>query len=126
MKNFQRVIMAGVAVFGFGCSGSETRTPDDAQVDENMTHDGGASPAPDSGPSRVEADAGDVCETWIVEYELSGSKFGIRDTPFGAGDATNDIGPGTLQLSMTNSRGECEPVRPISTDMLMAGTGPAL
>jgi hypothetical protein len=38
------------------------------------------------------------CDTLTVEYDLSGSQFEIRDTPLGAGDATNEIGPGRLRI----------------------------
>jgi hypothetical protein len=61
---------------------------------------------PDATSGTFQADAGGTCETWIVDYELSGSKFDIRNTPFGAGDAANDIGPGTLQLRFTNDNGD--------------------
>jgi len=61
---------------------------------------------PDASPGTVQADAGGTCETWIVDYDLTGSKFDIRNTPFGLGDATNDIGPGTLQLRFTDIGGD--------------------
>lgn len=38
------------------------------------------------------------CDAFMIEYDLAGSQFEIRNTPLGAGDATNDIGPGRLRV----------------------------
>lgn len=67
--------------------------------------DDGPNPTPDSG---TETDAGDtsVCETWVVEYDLSqDAQFDIRNTPFGRGDSTEDIGPGRLRLGFGDADG---------------------
>jgi hypothetical protein len=67
--------------------------------------DGGNS-NPDARYSTIGVDAGGVCETWVVDYDLSGSRFDIRNTPFGAGDASNEVGPGTLQLRFPDNNGD--------------------
>jgi len=61
-----------------------------------------AGPLVDAGGA---VDAGEVvdagpepCESWLIEYDIDGSEFEIRNTPFGAGDAINQVGPGRLQL----------------------------
>lgn len=75
-----------------GCSGSEA-TDAGIGADTGVGTDSGVAPA-DSG-----VDAGpQPCEAWQVEYALTGSEFEIRNTPFGAGDAVNVVGPGTLVL----------------------------
>jgi hypothetical protein len=35
---------------------------------------------------------------WEIEYELANTTFDIRDTPFGAGDQLNLIGPGSMTV----------------------------
>jgi hypothetical protein len=72
------------------CSGGET--PDAGHVHP----DAQVNAPPDAG---VAVDAGpEPCEAWLIEYDLDGSEFEIRNTPFGAGDAVNAVGPGQLQL----------------------------
>lgn len=66
---------------------------------------GGPNPTPDAGTM---TDGGDtsVCETWVVEYDLSqDAQFEIRNTPFGRGDSTEDIGPGSLRLRFPDADG---------------------
>jgi hypothetical protein len=62
--------------------------------------DDDTTPTPDSGTP----DSGDtsVCERWIVDYDLMPAQFDIRNTPFGRGDKTNEVGPGSLRLSFPN------------------------
>ena len=77
--------LLGLAVAA--CSGAEA-------VDAGVRPGDAGSVAPDSG-----VDAGpEPCEGWLVEYDLAGSEFEIRNTPFGAGDAVNVVGPGRVQL----------------------------
>jgi hypothetical protein len=66
-------------------------------------------PPADSGtPDLGTPDAGDtsVCETWFVTYDLMPAQFDIRGTPFGAGDSTEDVGPGTLRLRFDDDGGD--------------------
>ncbi len=53
-------------------------------------------------------DMGDtsVCETWVVDYDLMPAEFDIRNTPFGRGDGTNQVGPGMLRLGFPDDGGE--------------------
>ncbi len=75
-------------VFLTACSGS-TETPDDAGT--GADGGGGADAAVfDTGPLGP-------CVGWLLSYELSG-EFDIRNTPFGAGDSTETVGPGRLVL----------------------------
>lgn len=79
-----------------GCSGG------DDPLDGGTEADGSSTPIdsgviPDAGPQ--------ACESWLIEYDLSGSEFEIRNTPFGAGDAVNAVGPGRLQLRFPGQEG---------------------
>ena len=64
--------------------------------------------------SSKSADAGQdagaqSCESWVVAYDfVAGTQFDIRETPFGAGDSTEDVGPGSLTLRFGNRDGELE------------------
>ena len=94
------VIGAVILLLSWGCS-----EPKESSPGKSNLSDAGGSGVMDSGSGSPGIDGGNVCETWVVEYELSGSKFDIRNTPFGAGDASNDIGPGTLKLRFMDDNG---------------------
>ena len=53
-------------------------------------------------------DMGDtsVCETWVVDFALESAFFDIRNTPFGAGDTTQPVGPGMLRLGFVDDNGD--------------------
>jgi hypothetical protein len=40
---------------------------------------------------------------WRVIYELDGTRFEVRDTPFGAGDGSYEVGPGYVTIDYTAS-----------------------
>jgi hypothetical protein len=82
--------LALLALLLFACKGGDD---DDTTI-----------PPPDSGPP----DVGDtsVCEVWVVDYDLMPAQFDIRGTPFGRGDKTNDVGPGSLRLTFPDDGGE--------------------
>ena len=47
-----------------------------------------------------------ACNSWVVEYELlPGTALKIADTPYGAGDGTHAIGPGTARLRFADRGG---------------------
>lgn len=78
------------------CSG------DDEGADAGANGDGGGGAVVDAGPN----DAGPVpCESWVIEYDLTGSEFEIRNTPFMAGDQNNVVGPGSLRLRFEGTEG---------------------
>lgn len=57
------------------------------------------------GAPEVQAEPG-ACESWVVEYSLvPGSQLKIEDTPFGAGNGTFALGPGTLELRFRDADG---------------------
>ena len=70
----------------------------------NGDDDDGPPPPSDAGV----VDSGDtsVCETWVVSYDLMPAQFDIRNTPFGAGDQTNDVSPGMIRLGFPNDQGQ--------------------
>jgi hypothetical protein len=81
--------------------------------------DGGPPPAtqpasrpatqPASRPATQPASA-PVCRTWLVDYALvGGTALKIVDTPYGAGDGTYPIGPGTARLCFTDGGGAPAP-----------------
>ncbi len=59
-------------------------------------------------PPAQRADAApEACDGWVVEYALApGSQLKIEDTPFGAGNGTYALGPGTLALRFRDKDGK--------------------
>lgn len=53
---------------------------------------------------------GATCSPWTSDYALS-ARLRLRDTPFGAGDGTYDIGPGRLTLRFYASAAQGAPAR---------------
>jgi len=58
-------------------------------------------------------------DVWRITYDLTGTEFIITNTPFGAGDGTFDVGPGSLVLDFQNDGGQPGdgPARMVSFDL---------
>ncbi len=82
------LVLCTLAAFA-GCTGDNG--DDTAMVPDSGTPDGGDT---------------SVCETWVVDYDLMPAQFDIRGTPFGVGDATEDVGPGHLRLAFPDDGGD--------------------
>jgi hypothetical protein len=51
-----------------------------------------------------------ACNSWIVDYEtVSGTSLRLANTPYGAGDGTYAIGPGTVRMRYADHKGEPAP-----------------
>jgi hypothetical protein len=56
--------------------------------------------APPAGPPPPK-----TCKAWTVTYDMKGTTFDIRDTPFGMGDQINRIGPGRMSIRFADRNG---------------------
>ena len=46
------------------------------------------------------------CQAWTITYDMKGTTFDVRDTPFGMGDQLNRIGPGRMTIRFADRNGE--------------------
>lgn len=67
----------------------------------------------DPGGAGGQGGAGGGCPSRLVTYRLTG-RFEITDTPLGAGNAVREVGPGELELRITDVEGEASRVELIS------------